>query len=96
MWFLVVVLKFLIHNVSGDGIKFDPQKIEVVKNCPRPLTSPNIKSFLDLDSYYRWFVERFSSIASPLSSSIQKTSSLNGLKFMWRVSKSWRLDFLQP
>lgn len=38
----------LRHIVSGDGIRVDSKKIEVVKNWPTPLSPSNIMSFLNL------------------------------------------------
>ncbi|XP_070054511.1 uncharacterized mitochondrial protein AtMg00860-like [Nicotiana tomentosiformis] len=58
---------FLGRVVSRDGIKVDPQKIAAVKNWPRPITPTEIRSFLGLAGYYRKFVERFSTLASPLT-----------------------------
>ncbi|XP_070026268.1 uncharacterized protein [Nicotiana sylvestris] len=37
---------FLVHVVSSEGIKVDPQKTEAVKNWPRPTTPTEIRSFL--------------------------------------------------
>nr|XP_009758075.1 PREDICTED: uncharacterized protein LOC104210804 [Nicotiana sylvestris] len=53
-------------------------KIEAVKNWPRPTSVSNIRSFLGLASYYRRFVEGFSSISSPLTRLTQKK-----VKFQW-------------
>ena len=33
---------FLGHTISTEGVEVDPRKIEVVKNCPRPLTLTDI------------------------------------------------------
>ncbi|KAH0669578.1 hypothetical protein KY285_023739 [Solanum tuberosum] len=55
------------HVVSGDGIKVDPKKTDVIRNWPRPLTPSDIRSFLGLAGYYRRFVEGFSSLASPMT-----------------------------
>ena len=50
----------------------DPKKIEAVRDWVRPTSFTEIRSFLGLASYYRWFVEGFSSIASPLTRLTQK------------------------
>ncbi|XP_075076822.1 uncharacterized protein LOC142163434 [Nicotiana tabacum] len=63
---------FLGHVISGKGLKVDFQKIEAVKNCPRPTSVSNIRGFLGLAGYYRRFVEGFSSISSPLTILTQK------------------------
>ena len=71
-------MAFLGHVVSGEGIQVDNQKIEAVKNWPRPTSPTEIRSFLRLAGYYRRFVEGFSSIAVPLSRLTQKK-----VKFQW-------------
>ena len=58
---------FLGHVVSSKRIQVDSQKIKDVKQCPRPNSPADIKSLLGLAGYYRRFVERFSSIALPLT-----------------------------
>ncbi|XP_070018334.1 uncharacterized protein [Nicotiana sylvestris] len=69
---------FLGHVVSREGIMVDPQKIAALKNCPRPTTPIEIRSFLGLAGYYRRFVEGFSTLAFPLTKLTQKT-----VKFQW-------------
>ena len=71
--FWLISVDFLCHIISSDGIDIDPKKIEVVKNCPRPLTITNIRSFLGLARYYSRFVDGFSSIASTLTTLSQKS-----------------------
>nr|XP_016463287.1 PREDICTED: uncharacterized protein LOC107786335 [Nicotiana tabacum] len=66
---------FLGHVISGEGVKVDSQKIEAVKNWPRPT---DIRSFLGLAGYYSHFIEGFSSISSPLTRLTQKK-----VKFQW-------------
>lgn len=50
--------------MSTDGIKVDPQKVEDVKNWPRPTNTTETRSFLGVAGYYLMFVEVFSTIAA--------------------------------
>ncbi|XP_075092520.1 uncharacterized protein LOC142172747 [Nicotiana tabacum] len=76
--FWLKLVAFLGHIISGEGVKVDSQKIEAVKNWPRPTSVSDIRSFLGLAGYYRRFVEGFSSISSPLTRLTQKK-----VKFQW-------------
>ncbi|XP_069152813.1 uncharacterized mitochondrial protein AtMg00860-like [Solanum lycopersicum] len=58
---------FFGHVVSDQGLEVDLKKTESVKNWPRPPTSTDIRSFLRLANYYRWFVEGFTTIVAPLT-----------------------------
>jgi len=58
--------KFLGHVVSGEGVATDPSKIELVRDWPIPSDVKEVRSFLELASYYRRFVPTFAEIASPL------------------------------
>ncbi|XP_073030711.1 uncharacterized protein [Primulina eburnea] len=69
---------FLGHIISELGVSVDPKKVEAIKDWPQPKTVTELRSFLGLAGYYRKFVERFSSIAIPLTKLTQKNS-----KFIW-------------
>ena len=70
-------VSFLGHNVSAEGIRVDPAKIEVV-NWKPPRSVTEVRSFLGLAGYYRRLVKGFSIIASPLTQLLRK-----GVKFEW-------------
>ena len=80
-------VSFLGHIVSKDGILFDPSKIEVVKNWPRPTSVTEVRSFLGLASYYMRFVKGFSKIATKLTELTRKSN-----RFEWtdRCEKSFQ------
>ncbi|TYK14955.1 pol protein [Cucumis melo var. makuwa] len=69
---------FIDHVVSSEGVSVDPAKIEAVTSWPRPSTVSEVRSFLGLAGYYRWFVEDFSRIASPFTQLTRK-----GTPFVW-------------
>ena len=69
-------VSFLGHIVSAEGIRVDPAKIEVVVSWKLPQNVIEVRSFLGLARYYRWFVKEFSVIASSLTKLVQK-----GVKF---------------
>ena len=69
------------HIVSSEGIEVDSKKTEAVENLPRPLTPTNIRSSFGLAGNYHKFVDRFASIAFPLTNITQKK-----VKFEWSES----------
>ncbi|KAJ8751859.1 hypothetical protein K2173_026059 [Erythroxylum novogranatense] len=64
---------FLGHIVSGEGIRVDPHKIEVVRSWQVPRNVLELRSFLRLAGYYRRFVEGFSVISTPLTKLLRKS-----------------------
>ncbi|CAG8700671.1 445_t:CDS:2, partial [Dentiscutata heterogama] len=53
-------------------IKPDPQKVNKLNNLPPPKTINQLRAFLDLASYYRCFIEGFSTKAGPLLKLLKK------------------------
>jgi hypothetical protein len=66
-------IKFLGHVIGKEGRKVDPDKIEKVKNYPRPENISQLRGFLGLASYYRKFIRDFSEKAKPLTELLEGT-----------------------
>ena len=60
-------VKYVGHIVSEQGIETDPEKIEKVRDWPRPETAEDVRRFLGFCGYYRRFVRDFAKIAKPLN-----------------------------
>lgn len=60
-------LKFLGFVVSEQGLHTDPDKVSAMLNYPRPRTSTEVKRFTGMCSWYRRFINGFSTLVSPLN-----------------------------
>ena len=70
-------IKFLGHVVSSSGLEPDEEKVEVIKNWPRPQTTKQLRQFLGLCNYYNDFVPQLQVLAAPLHQVSGKA------KFQW-------------
>jgi len=68
---------FLGHHISGDGIKVDSSKVEVISKLSMPNCQQDVRSFLSFTGYYRRFIENFTKIASPLFKFLSKDCEFN-------------------
>ena len=59
---------YLGHVISSKGIRPDLRKVRAVANFPVPTSVKEVKRFLGMASYYRWFVPNFAKNATPLHS----------------------------
>ena len=68
---------FLGHHISGDGIRVDKSKVEVISRLLVPSCQKYVRIFLGFTGYYRRFIENFTKIASPLFKLLTKVSEFN-------------------
>jgi hypothetical protein len=65
-------VSFLGHILTAEGVAVDPEKVTAVANWKRSVSVIEIRSFLGFAGYYRRFIERFSKIARPMTTLLQK------------------------
>jgi hypothetical protein len=71
-------IAFLGHVISKGGISVDPSQVQDVLSWNVPMSVGDIRSFLGLAGYYRWFIEGFSKISKPMTELLEKDK-----KFEW-------------
>ena len=70
-------VEYLGHEVSDEGIKPSPAKVNSLHNMAMPRTITQIKSFVGFCSYYRRFIKHFSELAVPLNDLTKKGALVN-------------------
>ena len=80
-------ISFLGHVILMDGIAVDSAKVEAIAKWKQPKNPTEIRNFIDLVGYYRWFIKDFSKLVDPLTDLTKKHGN-----FVWdtRCETSFR------
>ena len=76
--FLKDHIDYLGFEVSAKGVHASPKKVEAIVEWPTPSSVKDVRSFLNLVSYYRKFIRGFSELAKPLANLTKK-----GIEWRW-------------
>nr|VZI16601.1 unnamed protein product [Spirometra erinaceieuropaei] len=71
--FLQPEIRFLGHMVSREGLKTDPDTIQVVIDWPQPVNGDEVSSFLGRAGYYTAFIPSYARLAFPLTRLTEKS-----------------------
>jgi hypothetical protein len=76
--FWIDEVSFLGHVISLEGISADPGKVQDVLDWKPPTSVTQVRNFLGLAGYYRWFIPNFSKIAKSITKLLKR-----GTKYIW-------------
>jgi len=71
-------VEYLGYLISNKGVETNPRNIEVISNWPKPQPQRDVRSFLGLIGYYKWFIKGYALISKAL------TDLLNKDGFIWK------------
>eukprot|EP00741_Cyanophora_paradoxa_P004857 tig00000836_g4712.t1 len=81
--FMVREIELLGHRVSGDGVRKDKKKMDMIAKWPEPNNVDNLHSFVGLTGYYRRFVRNYARIAQPLYDILKRRGSAQSFAEAW-------------
>ena len=70
--------KYLGFIFNSDGVKSDPQKTAIIRNCPTPKKVKDIRVFLGITNYFRRYIKNYANLCYPSYRLLKKD-----VPFLW-------------
>jgi len=82
--------KFLGFIIEPGKCRPNPEKVECLRNYPRPKDLKQVQRFLGLVGFYRRFIPDFAKYAKPLTMLLKKDN-----KFIWSLNEQKSFDYMK-
>lgn len=87
--FSAMLIEYLGHIITEGKLQADQAKIAAMVTWPVPATVHQIRGFLGLTGYYRWFIHHYAHLAAPLTDLLKKDS------FTWTSTATQAFEALK-
>ena len=85
-------IEFLGHEIGKGTLSPQQNKVDKIRNAPKPSTKKQMCSFLGLSGYYRKFIPNYASIAAPLTDATKRNEPN---QITWTESRQLAFDKLK-
>ncbi|KAL4355348.1 hypothetical protein GQ457_06G015890 [Hibiscus cannabinus] len=65
-------MEYLGYRISGGFISMDKSKVQIILDWGTPKNIKELRGFLGLSGYYRWFIKGYGGIVKPLTELLKK------------------------
>lgn len=83
-------LKFLGYVVDRRGLRTDGDKVKAIVEFPPPSTQKELRRFLGMVSWYRRFINNYSTICAPLNKLTKKIPKGSSFQFTPEAEKAFK------
>jgi hypothetical protein len=79
--------KLLGHIITKDGVKLDPERVEVISKVPLPMSNKSLQSFIVQTNFVHRFIPNYAEIMKPIYKLLKKD-----VKFEWNDESKWAFE----
>ncbi|GBL98039.1 hypothetical protein AVEN_126924-1 [Araneus ventricosus] len=76
-------IKFLVYEIPSDGLKPSSEKVEVIRNFPKPQSAISLCRFLGMENFYHRFIPNCEKIQQQLSELLEGHKKNSTKPLLW-------------